>query len=132
MPPDDVAPILASLAEVRDGCLSPKNAEADWHPVEDHAKRVASRVQAAASLLPLGESNMLDLALQLGCIYHHTDDLPSATVQNDVEQKVRSVLPAASGDAVKAKFAAAKKLTSGYQWAMRIHGLLDHEIRFRL
>lgn len=132
LPPDDAAPILASLAEVRDGCLSPKNAEADWHPVEDHAKRVASRVQAAASLLPLSESNMLDLASQLGRIYHHANDLPSAKVRNDVEQKVRSMLPAASDDAVKAKFAAAKKLTSGYRWAMRIYGLLDHEIRFRL
>lgn len=132
LPPDDAAPILASLAEVRDGCLSPKNAKADWHPVEDHAKRVASRVQAAASLLPLGESNMLDLALQLGRIYHHTDGLPSAKVRNDVEQKVRSVLPAASDAAIKAKFAAAKKLTSGYRWAIRIYDLVDHEVRFRL
>ena len=132
LPPDDAAPILASLAEVRDRCLAPKTAEADWNPVEDYAKRVSSRLRASSSLLPIAESNMLELALQLGRIYHHTDDLPAAKVRADVEAKVRSILPTTSDNAINAKFAAAKKLSDGYRWAMRIYALIDHEIRFRI
>ena len=132
LPPDDAAPILASLAEVRDGCLAPKTAEADWDPIEDYARRVSSRLRASSSLLPFAESNMLDLALQLGRIYHNTDDLPAAEVRADVEAKVRSILSTTSDKTIKAKFADAKKLSEGYRWAMRVYALIDHEIRFRI
>jgi hypothetical protein len=130
--PDDAAPILDALAQVRSGCLSPKKDTSDWHPVELHAKRVSSRIQKASSLLSMLESNVLDLALQLGRIYHHTDNLPSAQVRESVETKARSVLPAASAPAIKSKFASARKLTAGYWWAMRIYSLVDHELRFRM
>lgn len=130
--PDDAAPILGALAQVCSGCLSPKTAKADWDPVEIQAKRASSRLQKASSLLPLSESNVLDLALQLGRIYHHTDDLPAANVRADVETKVQAILPAASGPAIKSKFNSASRLTSGYRWAMQIYSLVNHELRFRL
>jgi hypothetical protein len=130
--PADATPVLASLAEVREGCLSPKHAKSEWDPVEVHAKRVSSRLRAASSLLPIAESNTLDLGLQLGRIYHHTDKRPSAEVRADVEAKVRGLLPDASDTAIKKKFAAAAKLKEGYLWAMRIYTLVDQEIRFRL
>lgn len=75
---------------------------------------------------------MLDLGLQLGRIYHHTDDRPSAKVRAAVEAKVRGLSPAASDAAIKSKFASASKLKDGYRWAMRIYTLVDQEIRFRL
>jgi hypothetical protein len=130
--PGDAAPILASLAEVRDGCLARKTKKSDWDVVEVHAKRVSTRLGAAASLLLLAESNALDLGLQLGRIYHHIDDLPSKQLRADVEAKVRSVLPSTSDSAVKSKFASARRLSSGYNWARRIYHLVDQEVRFRL
>jgi len=132
MAPDDAAPILESLALVRKGCLSEKTAKSDWDPVEVYAKRVQSRLQKASSLLPLAESNVLDLGLQLGRIYHHSDDLPVANVRATIETKVRSVLPPSSDTAIRRKFTSAKKLHSGYQWAIHIYSLLNHEIRFSL
>jgi hypothetical protein len=130
LPPADAAPVLGSLSEVREGCLI-LNAKSEWDPVEVHAKRVSSRLNAASSLLPLAESNMLDLGLQLGRIYHHADDCPSAKVRAAVEAKVRGLLPAASDAAIKATFASASKLRDGYRWAMRIYTLVDQELRFR-
>jgi hypothetical protein len=130
--PPDAADILHRLEQVRTGCLSEKAAESDWDPIEVQAKQVSSRIQSASSLLPMAESNVLELALQLGRIYHHADDLPKTNVRADVEAKVRGILPAASGPAIKAKFRPAKRLTSGYQWAMQIYSLVNHELRFKL
>ena len=130
--PDDASPILESLTAVREGCLAPKTGESDWDPIEVQAKRVSSRLQKASSLLPLAESNVLDLGLQLGRMYHHADNLPAVKVRNDVKAKVEAVLPGARASAIKSRFASAKTLTSGYRWAMRIFTLLDHEIRYRL
>jgi hypothetical protein len=132
LPPDDAVPIIEALAEVRGGCLSQKKTKSGWKLVEVHAKRVSTRLQKASSLLPLAESNVLDLGLQLGRIYHHTDDLPVVAVRTSIETKMRSVLPADSAALIKSRFASAKKLTDGYRWAMQIYSLLDHEIRFRL
>lgn len=130
--PDDAAPVLVCLSEVREGFLRPKNSKSEWDPIEVHAKRVSSRLKAALSLLPLGESNMLELGLQLGRIYHHTDDRPAAKVRAAVEAKVRNLLPVASDAAIKSKFASASKLADGYRWAMRIYTLVEQEIRFRV
>lgn len=130
--PDDAVPVLDALAAVRAGCLAKKSRKSDWDPVEVQAKRVSSRLQAASSLLPLAESNVLELALQLGRLYHHADDRPAGPVRKGVETKVRAILGPESEAAIKSKFAAASKLTSGYRWAMRIYTLVDHEIRYRL
>lgn len=128
--PQDASPILDAVSEVRRGCLATKKSESDWDPVELYAKRVSHRVQGALSLLPLAESNSLDIGLQLGRIYHHHDDLPAAKIRKSVETKVRTVLPENSSSAIGAKFTAANKLSSGYRWAMRIYSLVDHELRY--
>lgn len=132
LPPDDVVPVIESLALVRHGCLTEKQTKSDWDPIEVHAKRVQSRLQKASSLLPLVESNVLDLGLQLGRIYHHNDDLPSVKIRADIEAKVRGVLPPTSDSGIRKSFASAKKLNSGYRWAMSIYSLLQHEIRFHI
>lgn len=132
LPPDDAAPILASLINVRLLCEGAKTSKADWQMIKLEAKRVTLRLRAASSLLTLAESNMLELALQLGRIYHHSDDVPTLQIQKAVLTKVRSVLPAASFSATNKAFAAARKVTIGYRWAMHIHSLLDREIRYGL
>jgi hypothetical protein len=129
--PDDAAPIVASIAEVRSGCAAPaeKKTSSDWDPVEIHAKRVSNRIGAATSLLPLTESRMLELAIQLGRIYHHADNVPLPALRKTVEAKVRSVLPSASEDAITRAFKLPRTLRSGYGWAMRIYTLLHHELK---
>ena len=91
--PADAGPLLQSLAEVSKGCLAEKTAKSDWDRVEVHAKRVQARLRAATSLLPASEARMLELASQLGRIYHHTDDLPPKETRTQIKVKVKSVLP---------------------------------------
>ncbi len=90
------------------------------------------RIHKSSSLLPLAESNILDLGVQLGRIYLHTDDLPATAIRSNVETIVRSALPTASDAAITAKFASAAELEDGYRWALRIYSLLEREIRLSL
>lgn len=130
LPPADAAPIVDSLMEVRDGCLAPKKSESDWDPVEAHAKRVSSRLCSASSLIPLAESNVFDVGLQLGGIYHHADDIPVSALQKQVEQKVRAVLPQSSATTIRRAFFSAKNTTMVHKWAERIFAFIDRELRF--
>jgi hypothetical protein len=130
LPPDDAAPILDSLREIRSGCLKPKKAVSDWNPVEIHAKRVSSRLHGALSLISLAESKVLDLGLQLGRVYHHADDVPDAQFRSQVEKKVRAVLPETSGPAIRKVFFSAKSSRFGYQWGGRIYSFLNRELRY--
>lgn len=130
--PNDANPIIDSLASVREGCLAKKETKSDWDAVEFHAKRASARIQTASSLLPLSESNALELGLQLGRVYHHSDDLPAIETRDRIETMVRSVLPAVSEDHVSKTFASAAKLDDGFRWATRIYSLVDRELRFRL
>lgn len=117
--------------EVREGCLAPKKSESDWDPVEAHAKRVSSRLWSASSLIPLAESKVFDVGLQLGGIYHHADDIPVPALQKQVEQKVRAVLPQSSATAIRRAFSSAKNTTMAHKWAERIFAFIDRELRFR-
>ena len=130
LPPDDAAPILTALAEVRKGCLARKKAESDWHPVETHARRVSSRIQSAVSLISLTESKVLDLGLQLGRTYHHAGDVPDAAARQQIEAKIRAVLPETSDSAIRKALSQAKKTKSGHTWAQRIYGFVDRDLRF--
>ena len=132
LPPEDAEPILDSLTKVREGCSAKKQQQSDWDTVEIYAKRASTRLQKASSFLSLEESNVLELGIQLGRIYHHTDDLPSPKIRGDVEAKMLAVLGAASASVVTQAFSEAEKLTSGYRWAMRAYSLLNREIRYRL
>ena len=87
-----------------------------------------SRVVASAAR----QSNMLDLGLQLGRMYQHANDRPSAKTRAAIEATVRSLLPAGSDATIKSKFSSASKLTDGYRWAMRIYTLVDQKIKFRI
>jgi hypothetical protein len=130
--PEAAAPIVDCLRNVRAGCLSEKKAKSDWDPVEVDARRASSRINNASSLLPLEESNVLKLGLQLGRIYHHCDDIPNAQVRTAVEAKVKAVVPANRHGAVKSSFAAWKQLENGYDWATKAERFVEDEIRFAL
>ena len=132
LPPDDSVTILESLAVIRDVCLSEKKASSDWDKAQIHANRVQLRLRKASSLLSLAESNVLDVGISLGRIYHHADDIPVVNIRADIKTKVRSVLPEISDASIENAFISAKKLKSGYRWAGRIYTFLDHQIRFRL
>jgi hypothetical protein len=128
--PEDAGAIIESLSEMRSGCLTPKSNKSDWDPVEVHAKRASSRIQKASSLLSMSESNVLDTAMQLGRIYHLSDDVPSVETRDLVKDKVRAVLGPASYLLVDETFEKAATVSSGYQWARRIFTLLDQVIRY--
>jgi hypothetical protein len=132
LPAEDASPILEALISLKAECLKPKSAKSDWNAAEMYAKRASMRIGKASSLLALVESNILDLGLQLGRIYHHTDDLPALPLRSSVEENVRSALPASSDAAITAKFTSAAELTDGYRWALRIYGLLEREIRLSI
>ncbi|WIE36022.1 hypothetical protein [Agrobacterium tumefaciens] len=131
LPPVDAEPIIAMLVEVREGCLAEKSDKFDWDVVEVKARRVSARIQASASLLPIAESNVLELSLLLGRIYAHTDDLPASATQTIVREKVESILPEGSASAIEERFAKANSVHSGYEWAQKIFSLVDHELRCR-
>lgn len=127
--PKDAEPIIESLIAIQQGCQAPKTTDSDWDMVELHAKRASSRIQRAASLLPLPESNVLSVALQICRIYHHVDDLPTEELRTRVKVGVEQIVNSQNMD-VETVFAASENLTSGYQWATRIFNLLNREIRY--
>ena len=128
--PADAASIIESLNAIRRGCSLPKKKKSDWNPVENHARRIGARLRRATSLLPLAESNMLDLALQLGRLYHSLDEPPDASLRDSIAIKVRTVLPTSSASVIEKKFTAAEELSDGYKWVLRIYSLLDNELRW--
>lgn len=128
--PADAAPILDSLLKIRHGCLAPKKSKADWERIEAHANRLSSRLARAPSLLPLAESNVFDIGLQLGGISHHANNIPVPAIQKQIEQKVRSVLPQSSAGVIRRAFSDAKQTRMAYKWTDRIFALIDRELRF--
>ncbi len=132
LPPEDTAVLHESLQLIREGCLQPKEKESDWHPIEFHVNRVSTRIKTASSLLCLKESNVLDLGLQLGNIYHQADDVPDASLRKRVEKKVRAVLPSSSDSAITEAFSEAEGVWGGYQWANRVRSLIEQELRFNI
>lgn len=131
LPPDEAAIILGSLGKVRKGFLTPKKSDADWDPIEFQAKRISSCIKSASSLLSLGESNVLDLGIQLGRIYLHADSTPTASVRKDIEVKIGKIVKVpTTKSSIRNGFARANAPESGYSWASHIYSLIDHEIRF--
>jgi hypothetical protein len=128
--PPDADHIDESLRVVLAGCKKPLPKKSDWDEVEFHAKRVSQRVQTASSLLRVQESNVLNLGLQLGSMYHHADKVPEIAVQSKVEKKVRAVLPNIPDAAIAEEFEDAKGVWGGHSWANRICSFVERELRF--
>lgn len=133
--PEDAAPILSSLEKIHAGCLRHQKRQSRWGKEEFEAKRASSRIQNAVSLLSMPESSILDIALRLGRIYHHAEEIPGITAHRQMERDVRSILPKQSNASITRQFALARKQKPymfGYKWAQRIYQLLDNELRFGL
>lgn len=129
--PEDATPILAALSSLLQICAKQGQTETDWSEAKLLANRVSARVQSASSLLPMGESNALMVARELGRIYHQMDDCPSIATQTNVRSKVKTILGEGSEAPIATTFEEAAKVSSGYLWAMRVFSLIDREIRFR-
>lgn len=130
LPPQDADHLNESLQVVLAGCTKAKPKETDWNDVEFHAKRVSQWIRTANSLLSVQESNVLNLGLQLGVIYHHADHVPEETVRAKVEKKVRAILPNVLDSEIAEAFEAAKDAWGGYSWANRVCSFVEHQLRF--
>jgi Restriction endonuclease len=131
LPPDDSAVILESLANIRKLSALPKNSDNDWDPIEDLAKRISARIQTGSSLLPLPESNVLDLGIQLARIWHHSESIPTPAIRKDIEVKIRNIIKTpTTKSSIRTRLAKANTYKSGYSWANSVYSLLDHEIRY--
>jgi hypothetical protein len=132
--PEDATPIFSSLEKVHAGCVRHQKRQFRWDKEECEAKRASSRIQNAVSLISMPESSILDIALRLGRIYHHAQEMPGITAHRRMEQDVFSILPQQSAASIKRQFVSVRKepYMSGYKWAQRIYQLLDHELRFGL
>jgi hypothetical protein len=119
-----------SLQAVLAGCKKSNPKASDWDNVEFHAKRVSQRIQTASSLLSISESNVLNLCLQLGGIYHHADEVPGSAAQTKVKKKVRAILPNVPDAEIAAVFEEAKDVWGAYTWANCICSFVEHELRF--
>jgi hypothetical protein len=128
--PQDADHLDESLQAVLAGCAKPRPKETDWNEVEFHAKRMSQWIRTANSLLSVQESNVLNLGIQLGAIYHHADDVPEETVRAKIEKKVRAILPNVLDSEIAAAFEDAKDVWGGYSWATRICSFVEHELRF--
>ena len=115
---------------MRNTCTGKIKKKSDWDPAEIHAKRISTRLSRAHAVLPLAEQNILELAMQLGRLYHRLDDTPDDELTASVERKVRSALPVESRERITEKFASASELRDRYRWAQRIYHLLDQELRW--
>ena len=130
LPVTDATEVISALDETRSGCLAPKQDASDWEPVLQYAKRASSRISAASSSLTIDESRILDLALQLGKIYHHSDDRPSQSIRNGVRRKLLTILGDAHNNSIDAIFTEADAKDSGYLWAMKLYSFLDRTLRY--
>lgn len=127
----EAEPIIEALSEVREGCAAPKSDSSDWDPVEVWADRATARIRDIASFLPLEESNALMLGAKLGRIYHHINDAPDPDLRNDIEERLRKVLPSSSEAAISKCIEQSETKTSGYSWAVGVFSLADRELRYR-
>jgi hypothetical protein len=129
--PKDSAPIIQALSLIRDGCLSTKTNDSDWNAIELQAKRVSKRISKSSSLISISEGNVVDLGVQLGKIYHNSDEIPTADILESIKNKVTHILGSPSNNEVDRVFTDAKKVKSGYRWAMRVYNFVDRELRYR-
>jgi hypothetical protein len=137
--PKDTDAILAFAGEVRSGCYSvspPDETHWDsrdrWKKVKDYAERIADRVRLASSLLPIGESNMLETGKTLGHIYHNIGGRPSTALKEDLRGRLRGILPESYQEVVDQKFKAVAKAKSGYNWVPPIYTCLERGIRWAM
>lgn len=129
--PGDTAVVLESLGEIRSLLPKPKKSQSAWDPIEAHAQRISARIQSGSSLLPLAESNVLDLGMQLGRIYLHADSIPEPSARKDIEVKIRNIIKfPTTNSSIKNRLTRASSYKAGYSWANVVFALLDHEIRF--
>jgi hypothetical protein len=127
----DASPIVEALDEVLAGCAATKEQSSDWDHADVWSERASLRIRDGASLLSPAEENVLLLGARLSRIYHHVNDCPNAEVRGEIEVALRSVLPEDSSEVISHKMERAQAASYGYNWAVEVYSLIDHELRYR-
>ncbi|WP_426337002.1 hypothetical protein ACN9MY_06245 [Pseudoduganella sp. R-31] len=127
LPADVADKIVEAIEATRDGCLK----QSDWKTVELQSKRASKRISDATSFLSLLESQVLDVALQIGRIYHHIDELPSSSLQSQIREKMLAILGTQESITIDEAIDKATAQKTGYLWAVKMYGFLDRKIRYR-
>lgn len=125
----DAEPIVEALRKIRAGCNLPKRNKSVWDMVALNAKRVSNRMGNATSLLAGKEADTMELALQLGRIYHYIDEGPPIETRRSIERLVRRILPSDSDELITRKFKEAEDISSGHGWSLKIFNLMTQQVR---
>lgn len=118
-----------SIRKIRKGCNKRKKSKESWHRVEDHAKRIATRVKAATSFLAIAEGHMLQLGMTLGRIYIRSDDRPAKSERDEIRRRIDATFPGLDADTTTAAFKKVRSVRAGYQWAPTIYTSVERQIR---
>jgi len=125
----DQAVIGKSLGKVGVGCNKKRKSQKSWHRVEDHAKRIATRVKAATTFLDVAEGNALGVGMSLGTVYLHADDKPKKAARDDIQARIAALAPGIDAETVAAAFRKVRSKRAGYQWAPPIYTSTERQIR---
>lgn len=125
----DSAVIAKSLGKIRAGCKKKKKSQKSWGRVEDHAKRIATRVKASTTFLDVAEGNALEVGLSLGTIYNHSDDTPAKAARDALEARISALAPGIDAAAVAAAFRKVRSKRMAYQWVPPIYTSAGRQIR---
>ena len=118
--PDHALRLKKAFSEIQKGCNKKNPTESTWANVQINSERVAKRLHAASSTLPLLEGAMLRLGLRLATIYHHFDAPPKKSVRTDVREEILRLLPRSNEKRLDDAFKRALERGTGYEWAMAI------------
>jgi hypothetical protein len=108
-----------------------KHTEDGWTAVKTLCARVATRLKTLA-VMPISESNVLEIGRRLGAIYHRVDDAVPTDLGEEIKRQLHAVLPAESHANVDARIASASaaQYPYGYYWAPSIYTCVEREIRY--
>ena len=125
----DRAVIGQSLAKIRTGCNKKSKDRKSWDHVEDHAKRIATRVRAATAFLDVVEGNALGIGMSLGTIGNRSDDKPAKAARDELRGRIEALSPGIDSGAVAAAFRKVQAKRWGYQWAPPVYHCVERQIR---
>jgi hypothetical protein len=132
LPQADADAISSGLNQILEIVVEPsKHTEDGWTAVKTLCARVATRLKTLA-VMPISESNVLEIGRRLGAIYHRVDDAVPTDFGEEIKRQLHAVLPAESHANVDARIASATaaQYPYGYYWAPSIYTCVEREIRY--
>jgi len=127
---EDAVPILEALQAVKDVCSIANPTSEDWRLARTCCRRIASRLVAATSLLPIREADVMSLALFLGRFWYRPAIVLTETHRNHAEVKIKQILPRAYHETVEKKLEELRACESGEVWAFKVFNFVNQQIGF--